>query len=109
MAANVQFVRDALQGGEFGVDKNGVPCGWRWKINRTIFFDDGSSTDVTVWSSFSSEDLSAHISQALVAQAADIAADAAERDALRSELETVTAERDALRAAQAQPSELPPP
>ena len=78
-----------------GVDKNGVPTNWYWEVDRMLTFDDGTSAVMPMSVPFTSEELATHVSAALAAQQTDLAADAAERDALR-------AERDALATAKAQ-------
>lgn len=96
-----------------GVDVNGVPVGFQWDVLRRFTDDEGAALGETrVQVAVSNEELATHISAALVAQAADIAADrlerdaiAAERDALATQLATVTAERDALLAVQQAPEE----
>ena len=72
-----------------GVDGSGVPVGFQWDVLRR-FTDDGGAVlgETRISVPVSAEDLAAHISASLVAQAATIQADGVVRDAL-------VAERDA--------------
>jgi hypothetical protein len=82
-----------------GVDVNGVPAGMEWRVIRRFFDDNDAPLGETItYVSFTSQELTTHLSAALVAQAADIEADRLARDALVAELAAVTAERDALLA-----------
>ena len=79
--------------------KNEVPSAWRWRVVKFIRYDDG--TDVVPPQSVEVDadpaEVAAHIGAAVVAQAADIAADRVERDAIRADL---AAERAAKAAAE---------
>lgn len=91
----VTKVVDRVLGGDFGVDANQVPVGWHWNILRATFFDDGSVAETHLRVPFTDADLAKHVSTALVAQAADIAADAAKRDELAEHNEQLMCERNA--------------
>lgn len=98
-----------------GVDVNGVPTGFQWDVLRRFTDDEGNALGETRTSvAVTDEELAAHISAALVAQATDIAnfaternerdaaaaaalaAVAAQRDAAFAELEQLTVAHDAL-------------
>lgn len=78
---------DTKQGGDFGVDKNGVPVGFRWRVLRKVFDDEDKIViENTVYVPFTDEELQAHVAAALTARDADIAQDRAEKDALMAQL-----------------------
>ena len=106
MVSAISAVDTKLNGGFTGVDKNLVPVGWFWTVSRVTTYDDGTVTTTTLSVPFTADDLTAHVSAALVAQAADIASDAAERDSLKAQLAEKTAALDAAAVQTAKPEGL---
>lgn len=90
---------DVKEGLTAGVDGNGVLVGIQWRVLRKFKDADGNVIgEVRTTVPLTADELSTHLSAALVSQAADIAADrvvrdgiAAERDAARAEVQQLTA------------------
>lgn len=91
---------DEITGGSFGVDKNKVPVGFHWHVLRKFTDDAGNVLgEARVQVPLSAEELQAHISGALTARDADIAADRAEQDALKAEIQKRDLALDAVQRA----------
>lgn len=88
-----------------GVDGNGVPTNFVWICDRIVTFDDGSSGVFPAQIPLTAAELSAHISASLQSQQATLDVDRVEREAIRTERDTLAQERAAkqieLRAAKA--------
>lgn len=86
---------DVKTGIRAGVDKNEVPVGWQWEVLRTFRDDQGAVLgEARVTVPLTAEELSEHVSAALVAQAADIARDSAVRDKAVADCKAAEAARD---------------
>lgn len=87
---------DTKQGGDFGIDKNEVPVGFRWRVLRKFTDDAGAVLgETTVYVPFTKADLEIYVTPALAARDADIATDRAEMDAVKAKLKAAV---DALKA-----------
>lgn len=85
-----------------GVDVNGVPVGFEWEVLRRFTDDKGAALgEMRVSVPLTAEELATHISAALVAQAADIAADRVERDRIAAERDAAVALKQEADAAMA--------
>jgi hypothetical protein len=76
-----------------GVDVNGVPTNWVWEVARMVEFDDGTTLAVPDSIPFTSEELATHVSAALAAQQDNLAADTAEREALKAQRDVLLTEK----------------
>lgn len=86
---------DTKTGLRAGVDKNEVPVGFHWEVLRQFTDDAGNvlgESRVTV--PLTAEELAAHVSAALAAQASDIAEDARKRAALVSAIRSADEQWD---------------
>jgi hypothetical protein len=86
---------DTKTGLRAGVDVNQVPVGFQWDVLRQFTDDAGNVLgEARVSVPVTSEELAAHISAALAAQAADIAEDAQKRAALVSAIRSADQQWD---------------
>ena len=83
------------------LDKNEAPSNPRWVVDRILRFPDGAERPVPDTIALTVEEMRTHLGQAFDAQAADIARDGQERDALRAKLADALAALQAVEAADA--------
>lgn len=76
------------------LDKNEAPSNPRWIVDRVLLVD-GVEKIMPDEIALTPEEVETHLSIAVARQAADIASDAQERDAIKAERDALQAEKDA--------------
>lgn len=74
------------------LDKNEVPTGWRWSVDRFLRFDDGSEQIWPAEIAATADEVREHIGTAVGKQAADIAADRRAHDQAIADLSAKAAD-----------------